>query len=166
MAPEPAAHLYDRDLHGVAEQELVGLHPGRLHIVTEVSAGEEVRVEPNDCRVGLQAQTAPIFFAVGAAIGVPFWKDFIFSIGIIVAMVPEGLLPTLTLSLLLAAQRMAKRKVSKEAADMVLLDDNFASIVNAVEEGRAVFQNIRKFLTYVLEHNVAELGPLSRLRAV
>ena len=52
-----------------------------------------------------------IFFAVGAAIGVPFWKDFIFSIGIIVAMVPEGLLPTLTLSLLLAAQRMAKRKV-------------------------------------------------------
>ena len=52
-----------------------------------------------------------IFFAVGAAIGVPFWKDFIFSIGIIVAMVPEGLLPTLTLSLVLAAQRMAKRKV-------------------------------------------------------
>jgi magnesium-transporting ATPase (P-type) len=42
---------------------------------------------------------------------------------------------------------------------MVLLDDNFASIVNAVEEGRAVFQNIRKFLTYVLVHNVAELIP-------
>ena len=49
--------------------------------------------------------------------------------------------------------------VAKEAADMVLLDDNFASIVNAVEEGRAVFQNIRKFLTYVLVHNVAELVP-------
>jgi len=40
-----------------------------------------------------------------------------------------------------------------------LLDDNFASIVNAVEEGRAVFQNIRKFLTYILAHNVAELVP-------
>jgi magnesium-transporting ATPase (P-type) len=49
--------------------------------------------------------------------------------------------------------------VAKEAADMVLLDDNFASIVAAVEEGRAVFQNIRKFLTYVLVHNVAELVP-------
>jgi len=49
--------------------------------------------------------------------------------------------------------------VAKEAADMVLLDDNFASIVNAIEEGRAVFQNIRKFLTYVLVHNVAELIP-------
>lgn len=49
--------------------------------------------------------------------------------------------------------------VAKEAADMILIDDNFASIVNAVEEGRAVFQNIRKFLTYVLVHNVAELVP-------
>jgi sodium/potassium-transporting ATPase subunit alpha len=49
--------------------------------------------------------------------------------------------------------------VAKAAADMVLLDDNFASIVNAIEEGRAVYENIRKFLTYVLVHNVAELIP-------
>ncbi len=49
--------------------------------------------------------------------------------------------------------------VARESADMVLLDDNFVSIVNAVEEGRAIFQNIRKFLTYVLVHNVAELVP-------
>jgi len=49
--------------------------------------------------------------------------------------------------------------VAKQAADMVLMDDNFASIVSAIEEGRAVFQNIRKFLTYVLVHNVAELVP-------
>ena len=49
--------------------------------------------------------------------------------------------------------------VAKEAADMVLLDDNFASIENAVEEGRAVFENIRKFLTYILAHNVPELIP-------
>ena len=49
--------------------------------------------------------------------------------------------------------------VAREAADVVLLDDNFASIVNAVEEGRAVFSNIRKFFTYVLAHNVPELIP-------
>jgi calcium-translocating P-type ATPase len=49
--------------------------------------------------------------------------------------------------------------VAKEAADVVLLDDNFASIVNAIEEGRAVFENIRKFLTYILAHNVPELVP-------
>ena len=40
-----------------------------------------------------------LFFAIGWAIGVSFWEDFIFAIGIIVAMVPEGLLPTLTLAL-------------------------------------------------------------------
>ena len=52
-----------------------------------------------------------VFFAIGRAIGVPFWQDFVFAIGIIVAMVPEGLLPTLTLALVLATQRMAKRNV-------------------------------------------------------
>ncbi len=52
-----------------------------------------------------------LFFAIGWAIGVAFWEDFIFAIGIIVAMVPEGLLPTLTLALVLATQRMAKRNV-------------------------------------------------------
>jgi sodium/potassium-transporting ATPase subunit alpha len=51
------------------------------------------------------------FFIAGTLVGVPFWQDFMFSIGIIIAMVPEGLLPTLTLALMLAAQRMAKRNV-------------------------------------------------------
>jgi sodium/potassium-transporting ATPase subunit alpha len=49
--------------------------------------------------------------------------------------------------------------VAREAADIVLLDDNFASIVNAVEEGRAVYQNIRKFMTYILTSNVPEIVP-------
>jgi sodium/potassium-transporting ATPase subunit alpha len=49
--------------------------------------------------------------------------------------------------------------VAKEAADLILLDDNFASIVAAIEEGRAVFENIRKFLTYILSSNIPELVP-------
>jgi magnesium-transporting ATPase (P-type) len=49
--------------------------------------------------------------------------------------------------------------VARQAADMVLLDDNFASIVNAIEEGRTVYGNIRKFLTYILTSNVPELVP-------
>ena len=48
---------------------------------------------------------------------------------------------------------------AKAAADMILLDDNFASIVAAVEEGRAVFDNIRKFLAYILTSNIPELVP-------
>ncbi|MGQ9365579.1 cation-translocating P-type ATPase [Azospirillum sp. ST 5-10] len=49
--------------------------------------------------------------------------------------------------------------VAREAADMVLLDDNFASIVHAVEEGRAVFANIRKFMGYILTSNIPEIVP-------
>ena len=49
--------------------------------------------------------------------------------------------------------------VAREASDVVLLDDNFASIVNGIEEGRAVFDNIRKFLTYILTSNIPELVP-------
>ncbi len=47
--------------------------------------------------------------------------------------------------------------VARESADMVLLDDNFASIVNGTEVGRAVFDNLRKFIVYVFSHNWAEL---------
>jgi len=49
--------------------------------------------------------------------------------------------------------------VARESADMILLDDNFASIVAAIEEGRAVFRNIRKFLAYILTSNVPEVVP-------
>ncbi len=49
--------------------------------------------------------------------------------------------------------------VARESAHMILLDDNFASIVAAVEEGRAVYDNIRKFLTYILTSNVPEIVP-------
>ncbi len=49
--------------------------------------------------------------------------------------------------------------VAREAADIVLLNDSFASIVKAVESGRAIYENIRKFIVYVFAHNWAELIP-------
>jgi len=49
--------------------------------------------------------------------------------------------------------------VAREAADMVLLDDSFASIVKAVESGRTIYENLRRFIVYVFSHNWAELFP-------
>lgn len=49
--------------------------------------------------------------------------------------------------------------VAREAADMVLVDDNFANIVAAMKEGRAVYDNVRKFVTYIFASNVPELVP-------
>lgn len=57
------------------------------------------------------------------------------------------------------AMGMTGTDVAKDAANMILTDDNFASIVAAIEEGRAVYSNIRKFLTYILTSNVPEAIP-------
>jgi len=57
------------------------------------------------------------------------------------------------------AMGLSGTSVAREAADIVLLDDNFASIVHAIEEGRTVFENIRNFITYIFASNIPELIP-------
>src|SRR5215471_10203589 len=159
----------DHPLTAVAIARKIGLAPledSRIGpVVTPVIEGSQLEALTDDqvrrlLTPSRPGEREPIFARM-----VPRQKMRVVSLlkelGGIVAVTGDGIndAPALKKADIGIAMGIAGTDVAKDTADMILLDDNFATIVNAIEEGRAVFSNIRKFVTFVFSSNVAEMLP-------
>ena len=125
-----------------------------------VMTGEELtHLSPTQLQLALDAPE--ILFARVAAEQKMRIVEALRKKGEVVAVTGDGVndAPALKTADIGIAMGQAGTDVAREAADLILLDDNFASLVAGIEEGRAVFDNIRKFLTYILTSNIPEIVP-------
>jgi potassium/sodium efflux P-type ATPase len=146
---------YGLTAQAIAQQ--IGLVEGKARVVT----GEEMGyLSEAQLAQTLQQKSGLIFARVMPEQKLRLVQAYI-KIGHIVAVTGDGVndAPALRAANIGIAMGLNGTDVAREAADIVLLDDNFATIVSAIEQGRAVYQNIRKFITYILSSNIPELIP-------
>ncbi len=153
---------------GIRTVMITGDHPDTARAIARelgiLTGGDEVIVGReldmlDDAALAGRVRSAAVYARVTAEHKlriVRAWK----AQGAVVAMTGDGVndAPALEEAAIGIAMGTTGTEVTKEAADMVITDDNFASIVSAIEEGRGVYDNIERTLAYLLSGNAGELG--------
>ena len=148
---------------GVRVVMITGDHPVTARAIGEaigidghVMTGDEL-AKLTDEELAVRIEKTNVFARVSAAHKVRILKAFQRQ-GQVVAMTGDGVNDAPALSLAdIGIAVSSSTDVAREAADMVLTDNHFKSIVHAIEEGRGIFENIRKFIKYLLSCNLGEL---------